>query len=54
MEEKVKKTSLYVLKDPSNGDIRYVGITFRKLQQRLSGHLSDAKNRPELNTHKTN
>lgn len=50
----MQKTKLYVLKTPETDEIRYVGITFRKLQQRLSGHLSDVKNRPDLNNHKTN
>lgn len=49
-----KIPKLYVLKDPTTEEIRYVGITIRSLQERLSGHMSDIKSRPELNPHKTN
>lgn len=49
-----RKAKLYVLKHPISNEIRYVGITIRKLQERLSGHMSDVKNRPKLNAHKTN
>lgn len=49
-----KIPKLYVLKDPDTNEIRYVGITIRTLQERLSGHMSDARNRSNLNTHKTN
>lgn len=45
-------TKVYVLKDPTNYQIRYVGITTKSLQERLNGHLSDIKNRPDLNYHK--
>jgi len=47
-------SKLYVLKDPETLEIRYVGITIRTLQKRLSGHICDAKCRPELNYHKIN
>lgn len=50
----MEKTKLYVLTDPDTDEIRYVGITLRKLNERLNGHLSDVRNRPELNHHKIN
>ena len=50
----MKIPKLYVLKDPTTNEIRYVGITIRSLKERLSGHISDAKCRPELNYHKIN
>ena len=48
----MEKPKLYVLKDPETLKIRYVGITIRKLQERLSGHMSDVTSRPDLNYHK--
>lgn len=50
----MKTPKLYVLKDPETLEIRYVGITIRTLQQRLSGHICDVTTRPELNYHKIN
>lgn len=35
---------IYVLKDPRNDQIRYVGVTTQKLNQRLSQHINAAKN----------
>lgn len=35
---------IYVLKDPRNDQIRYVGVTTQKLSQRLSQHINAAKN----------
>jgi len=49
-----KIPKLYVLKDPETLEIRYVGITIRTLQQRLSGHISIVKNHPEINYYKAN
>lgn len=34
---------IYVLRDPRNGDIRYVGKTIQKLTNRLRSHLNDYK-----------
>lgn len=51
--EFTKKYKAYVLMDPENRIPRYVGITIRSLRERLTGHLSDIYNRPELNKHKT-
>ena len=48
------KTKVYILKDPTNEDIRYVGITTKTLEERLKGHLNDVKTRPDLNYHKIN
>lgn len=48
------KTKVYVLIDPRNNKIRYVGITTKSLKKRLEGHLKDIKNRPDLNYHKIN
>lgn len=52
--EYTKKYKAYVLIDPITEIPRYVGITQRSLKQRLSGHVSDIYNRPNLNPHKTN
>jgi hypothetical protein len=46
------KCKVYVLKDPTTDEIRYVGITTRTLEQRLRGHLRDVIARPDLNYHK--
>lgn len=34
---------IYVLKDPRNNQIRYVGVTTQKLNQRLAQHINAAK-----------
>lgn len=52
--ESLKIPKLYVLKDPTSMEIRYVGITIRPLQERLAGHLNDVRNRPDVNYHKVN
>jgi group I intron endonuclease len=52
MESKDRREfKLYVLKCPISKEIRYVGITYRKLYSRLSQHKNEAKKR--TNTHKT-
>jgi len=45
---------IYVLIDPITLKIRYIGTTNQSLKDRLYGHIGDAKNRPEINYHKTN
>lgn len=35
---------VYVLKDPTTNEIRYVGVTSQSLNQRLSQHINAAKN----------
>lgn len=47
-------TKVYVLVDPTDDSIRYVGITTKALEERLRRHLYDIKNRPDLNYHKIN
>jgi hypothetical protein len=44
---------IYVLKDPTDSQIRYVGKTEKTLETRLSGHISEAKRRKVL-CHKNN
>lgn len=39
----VKAGSIYVLQDPVNGEIRYVGKTIQKIQKRMENHLSPCK-----------
>jgi len=41
---------IYVLRDPRNNAIRYVGFTTKTLEERLSGHISDRRD----GTHKAN
>ncbi len=41
-----KSISIYVLKDPRTGSIRYVGQTHHSRRKRLGQHLYDAKRRP--------
>ena len=41
----MEKPKLYVLQDPDTLEIRYVGITMKKLSERLDKHLIDVKNR---------
>ena len=53
MNDWSKKYKAYILKDPITLTPRYVGVTKRTLRVRYLGHLSDVKNRPELNKHKT-
>lgn len=52
--EKEKNFYGYVLVDPNTNIPRYVGITTQTLHKRFLGHMSDIRNRPELNPHKTN
>lgn len=44
--------SIYVLEDPRDGRIRYVGVTHQRLATRLNGHLSRA--RRGFNSHSAN
>lgn len=44
-------TSIYVLKHPITGDVRYVGKTVKNLKHRLTQHVSDIK---RTNTYKSN
>lgn len=46
----MREYKIYVLKDPNNLKVRYIGVTVRKLNQRLSQHIHDAKN--NKGTHK--
>lgn len=39
----IKVTRIYVLRDPRNNEIRYVGKTVAPLKKRLSSHLHDSK-----------
>jgi hypothetical protein len=48
-----RPTSIYVLKDPRNNEIRYVGKTVKKLSDRLCSHICVAKKREVIN-HRTN
>lgn len=41
-----KPWSIYVLKDGYTDEIRYVGWTVKKLGQRLSAHMAEAKKKP--------
>lgn len=34
---------IYILRDPRDGSVRYVGKTKRSLKQRLKGHINDAR-----------
>ena len=34
---------IYVLKDPRNNSVRYVGATISTLKKRLTGHIWDAR-----------
>ncbi len=38
-----RRWEVYALKDPRSGEVRYVGVTFRGRQRRLTEHLSKAK-----------
>ncbi|MCC6361844.1 MAG: hypothetical protein IT450_24175 [Phycisphaerales bacterium] len=38
-----RPTTIYALKDPNTGAVRYVGKTVTPLRERLKGHLSDAR-----------
>lgn len=40
----VKRYVIYALRDPRNGNIRYVGITKQPVRKRLSSHLAAARN----------
>lgn len=40
------KHLIYILTDPKNNKIKYVGQTTKKLQDRLSSHISKAKLSP--------
>ena len=44
-QERIGDCNIYVLVDPRTGLIRYVGKTVRSLDDRLRGHLADAKRR---------
>lgn len=46
-----RKTIIYTLADPINGEIRYVGKTVKSLKNRLSGHLCAIK---KERNHRTN
>ena len=35
--------SIYALRDPVTGDIRYIGQTIKCLRQRLTAHINEAK-----------
>ncbi len=41
VESYVKQYSIYVLKNPENGEVFYVGKTSKELKVRLSGHMGD-------------
>ena len=43
-KDKDTMVKIYVLKDPRNNSIRYVGATITSLNKRLTGHIWDAKN----------
>lgn len=47
-------TKIYVLVDPNDIKIRYIGITCQSLKDRLSNHIQEAKFHPESNWHKAN
>lgn len=49
-----QETKIYVLIDPNNLKIRYIGITCQSLIDRLGNHIHDAKYHPEFNRHKAN
>ena len=38
---------IYLLRDPWDGRVRYVGVTVSELSVRLNGHICDARNRPK-------
>jgi hypothetical protein len=38
-----KTVRIYILRDPRDGEVRYVGKTVHKLSDRLRGHVCDAK-----------
>lgn len=42
----MQKTVIYLLRDPRNGDVRYVGKTAQSLAERLMKHLSDKRKNP--------
>ena len=48
----VKLDKIYKLIDPRNNSIRYIGLTSKTLDARLSKHLADAKTNKK--THKCN
>lgn len=48
-----KETKVYFLIDPRNLKIRYIGITWQSLSDRLGNHIHDAKYRPSENWHKS-
>lgn len=48
------ETKIYLLIDPENLKIRYIGITCQTLTDRLGNHIHDAKYHPDVNYHKAN
>lgn len=50
---KEKRALIYSLSHPETGEIRYVGMTFGTLKNRLSAHISRARQKID-NTHKSN
>lgn len=42
----VESANIYVLIDPRDNEIRYVGKTFGEIEKRLKGHIYDARCRP--------
>ena len=47
-------TDIYVLVDPVECKVRYIGITCQELRERLENHIHDALYLPEVNYHKAN
>lgn len=47
MAEGLKIWSVYVLRDPRNNAIRYVGVTTRELAKRLAGHIQKLHDTPK-------
>jgi sarcosine oxidase delta subunit len=47
-------TRIYILKDPENQQVRYVGKTVKSLKARLTDHLYERKNKFGLLNHKIN
>lgn len=48
-----ENTLIYVLVDPRDLKVRYVGITNQSLKDRLGNHIHDAKCHPDWNLHKS-